>query len=68
MNSRRVLRSLISAALLTITAVSSAHANDLTGSSSLNLPSSTSIMVQAPSEGGRIQFELKTLIYEALNR
>jgi hypothetical protein len=25
-------------------------------------------MVQAPSEGGRIQFELKTLIYEALNK
>jgi hypothetical protein len=40
MNSRCVLRSLISAALLTITAVISAHANDLTGSSSLSLPSS----------------------------
>ncbi len=25
-------------------------------------------MVQAPSQGGRIQFELKTLIYEAFNR
>jgi CubicO group peptidase (beta-lactamase class C family) len=25
-------------------------------------------MVQAPSQGGQIQFELKTLIYEALNR
>jgi hypothetical protein len=68
MNSRRVLRSLISAALLTITAVISAHANDLTGSSSLSLPSSTDIMAQAPSEGGRIQFELKTLIYEALSK
>lgn len=28
----------------------------------------TVFMVQAPSEGGRIQLELKTLIYEALEK